>query len=72
MVNYIWLGIYIIYIIGLLVQWENIYSEINFLKYRVKKSVGVIWLLRMLLWPIIWLKNFIGYYLYESEDYRKR
>lgn len=69
MIKFIWLGIYIV---GLLVQWEDIYSEINFLKYRVKKSVGVIWLLRMLLWPIIWLKNFIGYYLYESEDYRKR
>jgi hypothetical protein len=67
MVNYIWLGIYII---GLLVQWEDIYCEIKHLRYR--KSVGVIWLLRMLLWPIIWLKNFIGYYLYESEDYRKR
>lgn len=69
MVNYIWLGIYII---GLLVQWKDIYSEITHLRYRAKKSVGVIWLLQMLLWPIIWLRNFIGYYLYESEDYRKR
>lgn len=69
MVNYICLGIYII---GLLVQWDYIYSEIKFLRYRAKKSVGVIWLLQMLLWPIIWLRNFIGYYLYESEDYRKR
>lgn len=44
---------------------RGFYKRFGDLRFIVKRIIEII------IWPIIWLKNFIDYYLYRSGDYRK-
>ena len=60
-----------IYAFGVGLGLFEFYNDRGF--YKRFRNLGFIVkrIIEMIIWPIIWLKNFIEYYLYRSGDYRK-
>lgn len=61
-----------IYLFGVYFEAKDFYDQYNlYMKYKDFIDVRLRRVIEIIFWPIIWLKNFIEYYLDTPKDFKK-